>query len=98
MTKIVENVNQTDVQLHIKEACKLINDHLPVQYVDKVLQKLPGDSTVTASMIRNIRAKISDPTKKSTIKLENYLPVIVALATIAKSNRDDKLALAAAVT
>ena len=59
MTNIKEKSKNTDVQLHIDKAFKIIDEHLPVSYVPEVLEKLPLDTEITPSIIRNIQKKTS---------------------------------------
>ncbi|MFA9191099.1 hypothetical protein AAGV28_06920 [Flavobacterium sp. FZUC8N2.13] len=76
MTNILTNNNNTDVQMHIDKAHKIIDEFLPTAYVDEVLKKLPKDHTVSKGMIRNVRAK-----------LNNRLDILNALVEVAKENQ-----------
>ncbi|MBC7642197.1 MAG: hypothetical protein H7174_07650 [Flavobacterium sp.] len=83
MTKIIEKKEKQDVQLHIAKAFVIINEHLPDNYVQEVLEKVP---TVSAGIVRNVRNKCNRIT-------ENRLNVVNALVEVALSNKKEKLKL-----
>lgn len=76
MTKILNNTNDKDVQLHIVKAYKIIDEYLPFSYVEEVLKKLPKGTSVTKCIIRNVKKK------KST-----RLDVINAMVEVALDNK-----------
>ena len=84
MTNIKEKSKNNDVQLHIDKAFKIIEEHLPVSYVPEVLQKLPVDTEITPSIIRNIRIK-----KAKGFKTK-YLCVVNAMVEIALEYKTQK--------
>jgi hypothetical protein len=59
MTKIIEKNILNDMHLHIDKAYVIIQNNLPVNYVQKVLQKLPEDKTLTSGIIRNIKNRVT---------------------------------------
>jgi hypothetical protein len=77
MTNIKEKSNKEDVQLHIKKAFEIIEEHLPDSYVPEVLEKLPSNTEITASIIRNIR------NKRAKGISTNYLCVVNAMVEVA---------------
>ncbi len=70
------------MQVHIDKSRKIIDEYLPTKYVDKVLEKLPGDSKVSKGTIRNVKMNLSD-----------RLDVINAMVEVALENKElqDKL-------
>lgn len=83
MTKIKEKIKNQDVQLHIAKAFIIINEHLPDNYVQEVLKKVP---TVSAGIVRNVK-------NKSNRITENRLNVVNALVEVALNNKEEKLKL-----
>jgi hypothetical protein len=59
MTKITNNNNLKDMQIHIQKAYDLIDKYLPANYAKGVLKKLPEDSGISKGMIRNVKKKTS---------------------------------------
>lgn len=76
MTNLINKNDTDDVQVHIDNAYKILDLHLPTAYVDTVAQKLPKDK-YSKSVIRNVRAKLN-------IKLE----VLNALVEVALENKN----------
>lgn len=76
MTNLINKNDTDDVQVHIDNAYKILDLHLPTAYVDTVLKKLPKDQ-YSKSVIRNVRAKLN-------IKLE----VLNALVEVALENKN----------
>jgi hypothetical protein len=76
MTNILNNTKGKDVQLHITKAYKIIDEYLPFNYVEQVLRKLPKDSSITKSIIRNVK-------KKHTTRID----VINAMVEVALENK-----------
>lgn len=72
MTNIREKSKTNNVHLHIENAFKIIDAHLPDYYVDKVMQKLPEGSKVTKGQIRNIRNRVKKVEEKR-IEIVNVL-------------------------
>lgn len=84
MTNIKEKSDNKDVQLHIKKAFEIIEEHLPESYVPEVLEKLPSDTKITASIIRNIRNKRAQGIRT------NYLFVVNAMVEVANDYKIQK--------
>ena len=59
MTNILNNTKGKDVQSHIAKAYTIIDEFLPFNYVEDVLQKLPKGTSITKSIIRNVKKKHS---------------------------------------
>jgi hypothetical protein len=76
MTNITINNKDKNMQIHIEKAYKIIDNHLPFNYVTAVFEKLPKDTDVSAGMIRN--------TKK---KLSKRLDIINAMVEVALENK-----------
>jgi hypothetical protein len=76
MTNITNNNQGDDVQLHIDKAYEIIDNHLPFNYVEAVLNKIPKEANVSKGMIRN--------TKK---KLSKRIDVINAMVEVALENK-----------
>ena len=72
MNNLPQKKNLTVVQLHIDKAFKIIDKHLPVTYVDKVLEKLPKGNKATKTIIQNIRQKKS----KASSNLEVFNAIV----------------------
>lgn len=87
MTKISENTNDSDVQMHIQKASDLINAYLPVKYVKIVQGKLAGQG-YSDTFLRNVRQKIAHPDSSVSINLENNLQVVLAMAEVARENEE----------
>ncbi len=77
MANITKVKQDSDVQLHIELAFKIIDADLPQFYVDLVQEILPN---ATSSVIRNVR-------NRTNAKLESKLPIINALVEVAKKNK-----------
>ena len=58
MTNIIENKKQSDVQTHINSAYQIIDEYLPRNYVDRVLEKLK-ENPPSKGVIRNVKAKLN---------------------------------------
>jgi hypothetical protein len=82
MTNITKKNKEENVQMHIEKAYKIIDNYLPVNYVDAVLKKLPKDTDVSKGIIRNAKKKLS-----------KRIDVINALVEVALDNKalQDKL-------
>lgn len=77
MTNIIEKNKNKDVHLHIDIAYQQIENNLPIGYVDKVLQKLKHDPTISKGIIRNVKNRISQyPLSR--------IPVLNALVEVAQ--------------
>ncbi|MBW4362116.1 hypothetical protein [Flavobacterium taihuense] len=59
MTNVTKNNKANNVQLHIEKAYEIIDNYLPVNYVEAVLAKLPKNTNITKGMIRNAKKKLS---------------------------------------
>lgn len=77
MPKIIIKKPVKYVQLHIVKARKIIEEHLPSQYVEQVLQKLPDD--VTKHMVHNVKKNYS-----------NRLDILEAMVEVAEENKKAK--------
>lgn len=84
MTNIKEKSNKDDVQLHITKAFEIIEEHLPANYVPEILERLPPDTKITPSIIRNIRSKRAKGLTTS------YLFVVNAMVELAIDNKTQK--------
>lgn len=82
MTNIEEKSKTNNVHLHIVNAFKIIDEHLPAYYVDKVLQKLPKDCKITSGQIRNVRNRV----KKIE---EKRIEIVNALVETALENKKE---------
>lgn len=71
-----------DVQMHIDNAFEIIDEFLPTQYVDKVLEKLPENTSTTKGVIRNIRNRTN---KNASRRID----VLNALVEVALENKMD---------
>lgn len=76
MTNITINNKADDMQMHIEKAYEIIDKHLPVNYVQDVLDKFPKDTKITKGIIRNV--------KNGTNK---RLDVLNALVEVALENK-----------
>lgn len=76
MTNILNNTKAKDVQLHIAKAYKIIDEYLPFNYVEDVLKKLPKDSSITKSIVRNVK-------KKHSVRID----VLNAMVEVALDNK-----------
>lgn len=76
MTNILNNTKAKDVQLHIAKAYKIIDEYLPFNYVEEVLKKLPKDSSITKSIVRNVK-------KKHSVRID----VLNAMVEVALDNK-----------
>jgi hypothetical protein len=81
MTNIKKKTKGKDMQLHIDKAFEIIEEHLPQEYVNKVMSKFPKKD-ITRGIIRNVRNK--------TGKLENKIEVINALVEVALEHKAEK--------
>lgn len=87
MTNIIEKNKQQDVHSHIDVAYQIIENNLPIGYVQKVQEKLKDDKTVTKGIIRNVKNRVS--------KYPNSrLNVLYALVEVAKEYEAEKKRLA----
>jgi hypothetical protein len=76
MTNISKKNKEENVQTHIEKAYRIIDNYLPVNYVDAVLKKLPKDTDVSKGIIRNAKKKLS-----------KRIDVINALVEVALDNK-----------
>jgi hypothetical protein len=76
MTNISKKNKEENVQMHIQKAYEIIDNYLPVNYVDAVLKKLPKDTDVSKGIIRNAKKKLS-----------KRIDVINALVEVALDNK-----------
>ena len=72
MTVLPINTTTQDMDLHIEKAYKIIDEHLPFNYTNLVMAKLPKELGVTSGMIRN--------TKKRATKRIDILNAMVEVA------------------
>jgi hypothetical protein len=86
MTNIKQNDKKKDVHSHIDAAYLIIEQHLPANYVQTVIEKLT-DPTLTEGIIRNIKHRV---TKYPATRLN----VINALVEIALEHKSQKEKLA----
>lgn len=87
MTNIMINNNLIDMDVHIEAARAIIAEHLPTEYVDKVLEKLPVDAKVSKGTIRNVKNKLGD-----------RLDVLNAMVEVALENKALKEKLIQTIT
>ncbi|WP_026730173.1 hypothetical protein [Flavobacterium denitrificans] len=59
MQTVLNNTNSKDVQLHIDKAYKIIDEYLPENYVEAIINILPKELNVTKPMIYNVKRKAS---------------------------------------
>lgn len=59
MTNIINNNKEHDMQLHIQKAYEIIDQYLPTNYANEVIEKLPTGSRITKGMIRNVKNKLN---------------------------------------
>jgi 3-dehydroquinate synthetase len=81
MTNIKKKTTREDMQMHIDKAFIIIEEHLPQEYVNKVMDKLQS-KTITRGIIRNVRNK--------TGKVENKIEVVNALVEVALEHKAEK--------
>lgn len=81
MTNVNKKAPPIDMQLHIESAFKIIEEHLPYQYVPKVISKLRDSEVINVSGATIRRIKTKGPVKPYN------LPVITALLEVAKENQ-----------
>jgi hypothetical protein len=67
---------QKDMQLHIEKARMIIKEFLPSEYVEKVLAKMPKDTSVSKGTIRNVKNELT-----------NRLDVLNAMVEVALDNK-----------
>lgn len=81
MTKILNNKTLDDMQMHIEDSLKFVDEHLPVKYVGDVLDKLikSGDNDITPGMIRNCKNK--------WVLNNTNLKILTALLEVAKESK-----------
>lgn len=58
MTNIQTNGKKNDMHSHIDKAYEIINEHLPTNYTEKVLEK-STDKSLTSGIIRNLRNRVT---------------------------------------
>lgn len=90
MNNIRPKNNLTDMQMHIDKAFNIINKHLPVTYVEKVFEKLPKNTTVTKTIIQNIRQRKQ--------KASSNLEVFNAIVEVAVENKREQQRLRKLIT
>jgi hypothetical protein len=59
MTNITIKNKDKNMQMHIEKAYQIIDNHLPFNYVEAVIKKLPENTEVSKGMIRNTKKKLS---------------------------------------
>jgi hypothetical protein len=59
MTNITIKNKDKNMQMHIEKAYQIIDNHLPFNYVEAVIKKLPENTEVSKGMIRNAKKKLS---------------------------------------
>jgi len=91
MTNIKEKTTIGDVYSHIIKAFDIIDKFLPKRYVEKVLEKLPQNTTITSGIIRNVR-------NRTQPNLESRLEVVNALVEVALENQKYQEKLGSLVT
>lgn len=79
MNNLPRKKNLTDMQVHIDKAFTIIDKHLPVGYVDKVIEKLGNDPKVNKTIIQNVRQKKQ--------KASSNLEVFNAIVEVAVENK-----------
>ena len=87
MTVLPINTTSKDMELHIEKAYKIIDEHLPFNYTNAVLEKLPKELGITSGIIRNVK-------KRATKKIE----VINAMVEVALENKALKETLIKTIT
>lgn len=82
MTNVTKNNKADNVQTHIEKAYQIIDKHLPFNYVELVLEKLPENTKISKGMIRNVKNKSS-----------KRIDILNAMVEVALENKDleDKL-------
>lgn len=83
-------VNNSDMQLHINKALEIIDNHIPTNYVEKVIAKLPIEYKKTRNVIFNLRHKKVTPL--------NHMLVFNALVEVAIENKEQKEELVKKIT
>lgn len=81
MSKLIKKKKTSNVQTHIDQAYKLIDEFLPGDYVDLVIEKLPNDKQITKRMIRLVRNQVNT---KTNPKLE----ILNAIVEVALENKN----------
>lgn len=81
MTNIEENITPTNMQMHIENAFKIINEFLPRPYVEKTLSILP-EPKPSKGYIRNVRYRV-------TPNHDNRIDIINALVEVALDNKKE---------
>ncbi|HRZ32842.1 MAG TPA: hypothetical protein P5188_11075 [Flavobacterium sp.] len=79
MAKNVTQPKKLDMQSHIDNAYKIINEFLPETYLARVRKKLPQSVDVSDGTIRNVRQK--------TLKAHSQIEVLNALVEVALENK-----------
>ena len=82
MTKIIEKNKQKDVHLHIDKAYAIIGEHCPMNYTEKVMEKM-SDPSLTSAIIRNLKHRV-------TRYPISRIPVLNALVEISLQHKADK--------
>lgn len=90
MKKYLNQTNKEDMQMHIEKALQIIDDHIPTNYVEKVMSKLPKSFKVEKSTISNLRLKKVTPLK--------HMIVFNALVEVALENKKEKEKLIESLT
>lgn len=90
MKKNPNKSNDLDMQLHIDNALKIIDNHIPANYIDKVISKLPKEYKNERNVIFNLRHKKVTPL--------NHMLVFNALVEVAIENKKEKENLVAKIT
>jgi hypothetical protein len=90
MNNLPRKNNLTDMQVHIDKAFIIIDKHLPVTYVEKVLEKLSHNKNITKTVIQNVRQKKS--------KASSNLEVFNAIVEVAIENKKEQQRLKKLIT
>jgi len=89
MKNLPNETNKIDVQMHIDEGFKIIEEFLPVDYIDQV-KKLLKDDSISSDSISNVRRKRTS-TKKN-------LKVFKAIVEVALENKKEAQGLKHLIT
>lgn len=79
MKKLPTNQKENNVQTHIANGWKLIDEYLPATYVQQVIELDPSLKG-SEFKIRNVRRKLQ--------KAHRHMKIFTALVKVAKANKD----------
>ncbi len=72
MKDLHKDTTKEEIQIYIEKAFEVINEHIPEDYVTKVLELLPNKTNVTKTIIQNVRRRRQKPERRLEIFMALY--------------------------